>query len=374
MSKIHITLVGGQPMPVYLGIKYCSPDNIIFIYSKETEKQKQIIKKEFDGKVLKSDPLDPVNMDEIEAAAKKYAEKYSNDEITLNISGGTKAWAYYFSKIFEEMPNAKIIYVDQNNVVYDLKSKTHEKVDFDFMMQFKLNKNPLQSYTDFEYYTQADFDVISKIEEVRKVDIGIFTNLTNIDRKHSNQVENQKTGMFQVPNGKIIWDKQGSCHFEITKKDEIKKYDLESSHIVDIVFNASWFELKIARILSEWDKANHVYMNCKFLVNSENIDIKQAEKTPKNEVDIIVDTGDKALFIECKTNIANSTDIDKFNTVVKNYGGNGSKSLFVCLNKFGDKEKEKIRDCNMLSYSLSESGNIEDLYALLDRNIYGINK
>lgn len=374
MSKIHISLVGGQTMPVYLGIKHSSPDKILFIYSKETEKQKQIIKQQFKDNVLKSDPLDPVNMEEIEAAAKGYAEKFANDEVSVNISGGTKAWAYYFSKIFEEMPNAKIIYVDQNNIVYDLKSKTHEKIEFDFMMQFKLNKNPLQSYRKFTDYTQSDLDAISKIEKIRNIDIGTFTQLTNLDRNHAMQLQNQAKGSINISNAKLDWDKQGRCHFEIVKKGIKNEFDVSSSHILDIAFNAAWFELKVAKILSEWDKAKQIYMNCKFLVNSENIDIHNAEKNPKNEVDIIIDTGDKALFVECKTNIANSTDIDKFNTVVKNYGGNGSKALFLCLNKFGDKEKEKIRDCNMLSYSLSESKNIEDLYALLDRNIYGINK
>ena len=59
--------------------------------------------------------------------------------------------------------------------------------------------------------------------------------------------------------------------------------------------------MQVAEILSRWEKTKNIYMNCKFLVNQENIDIKKAEQTPKNEVDIIIDTGDKALFVECKT-------------------------------------------------------------------------
>lgn len=85
MNKIHITLVGGQPMPVYLGIKHCSPDNIIFVYSKDSEKQKQILKNEYKDKVLKSDPLDPVNVEEIEKRAILYSEKYKDYKVTLNI-------------------------------------------------------------------------------------------------------------------------------------------------------------------------------------------------------------------------------------------------------------------------------------------------
>ena len=33
MSKVHITLVGGQPAPVYHGIVAAKPDQIVYIYS-----------------------------------------------------------------------------------------------------------------------------------------------------------------------------------------------------------------------------------------------------------------------------------------------------------------------------------------------------
>ena len=36
MAKIHITLVGGQPAPVYHGIVAIQPDKIVFIYSQES--------------------------------------------------------------------------------------------------------------------------------------------------------------------------------------------------------------------------------------------------------------------------------------------------------------------------------------------------
>lgn len=47
----------------------------------------------------------------------------------------------------------------------------------------------------------------------------------------------------------------------------------------------------------------------------------------KNEIDIIMNTGNKLLFVECKTRIMHLTDLDKFNNVVKTYGGTGSKAL-----------------------------------------------
>lgn len=382
MSKLHITLVGGQPMPVYLGIKYCNPDKILFVYSKESEKQKQAIKKEVvankivgENAILKSDPLDPVDMKEIELILNKYKEKFANDEISINISGGTKLWAYFFAKEFENFPNSKIIYVDQNNEVYNLKEKKHEKVPFELMTQFKLNKNPLQHFTKYADYTAEDIEVIKEIERIRSINIGAFTELTNLDRQKEDKLKKQPHGVFKKEDASIEWDKSGKCVVALKKKGEIIETEFFSQNLIKIIFNAAWFELKVAHILSQWPKTREIFMNCKFLADTKDKFSKNAEEHPKNEIDIIVDTGDKALFVECKTNIKNSTDIDKFNSVVKTIGGNGSKALFVCLNNIGQKEREKFRGYDMLSYSFAESNNdIEELYSMLNRKIENINK
>jgi hypothetical protein len=61
----------------------------------------------------------------------------------------------------------------------------------------------------------------------------------------------------------------------------------------------------------------------------------------KNEVDIIVDAGTKLLFVECKTQVKNSTDVDKFASVVRTYGGLGSKALFVTYSPMVPEALEK---------------------------------
>ena len=43
MAHIHITLVGGQPTPVYQGVVLSQPDKIILICSKETKSDAEII-------------------------------------------------------------------------------------------------------------------------------------------------------------------------------------------------------------------------------------------------------------------------------------------------------------------------------------------
>lgn len=73
-----------------------------------------------------------------------------------------------------------------------------------------------------------------------------------------------------------------------------------------------------------------------------NVEFPYKNNLPKNEIDIIVNTGDKLLFVECKTRICDNTNIDKFSAAVKNYGGMASKALFVSNMPMDDKPIENV--------------------------------
>ena len=66
MAKVHITLVGGQPMPVYNGIAATSPDKLVFIYSESSSKQVEAIRTEIDSQIIieESGPLSTTNPQE----------------------------------------------------------------------------------------------------------------------------------------------------------------------------------------------------------------------------------------------------------------------------------------------------------------------
>jgi len=121
-------------------------------------------------------------------------------------------------------------------------------------------------------------------------------------------------------------------------------------------------------MLSKWDKGKNIYLNCHFPFKP-NVD--------KNEVDIIVNTGSKILFVECKTQITHTTDIDKFRSVVKGYGGIGSKGIFVTDAKMTDIAREKCKEHGLLSFSLQDDhlgmSNEKALAILLDSELFNIN-
>ena len=81
----------------------------------------------------------------------------------------------------------------------------------------------------------------------------------------------------------------------------------------------------------------------------------------KNEIDILINTGQKMLFIECKSGIVSQSDINKMRVISKFYGGLGSKSILVSYYKPKDYLIEKCQDFGIEVFYLEENNkkNIE---------------
>lgn len=372
MSKIHITLVGGQPAPVYMGVIATEPDMVVYIYSQDTSSVLDKLKNEIHI-TSEEHLLDVTNPNEIKQCAKKLAERYKADEVTMNISSGLKSWSYWFGIVFDKYPNTAVVYMDQNNTLWNYRTmQASSGYTFDMHTLFRLYGNSIDNnYTPFSEYTDEDFAAIKKVEAIRKVNHTVFNKLTALlDTKKKNILSNQKTGSFSDPSMSAVrWDKE-ACKVEITlfAKRYVKSEVIESPHAIDIVFNSGWFEAKIARLLSRWDKAKEICINCRFPFKP---------KVDKNEVDIIVNTGSKILFVECKTQIANTTDIDKFRSVIKGYGGMGSKGIFITDAPMTDIAKAKCEERGILTFSLQDEHlgmSIEKaLFMLLESDLDSIN-
>ena len=99
--------------------------------------------------------------------------------------------------------------------------------------------------------------------------------------------------------------------------------------------------------------------------------------SPKNEIDIIADIGSKLLFVECKTQVKNDTDVDKFKSAVSNYGGIGSKALLVTDVPIKSKTSEKCIDNNIMTFSIAKNRGstncVLKLIELIENELYHTN-
>jgi len=379
MAKVHITLVGGQPPPVYIGIDDSKPDSIIYICSDTSKKEAERMKSEFFS-LVPSEIIEahPVDFNEIFLLAEELVEKFDADELIVNVTSGTKPWSLIFFKVFSRHPNCNIIFIDQNNYVWSFSGKKKYMVEFNMDIHLKLYGNCIENnYKEFSAFTEEDKEIAAEIENIRRSNYKDFNSLTILSTTQSNILHNYNLGIFRGDSSfpYIEWEKpknknqDGSVLMVMYSRNGEKEYELKSPHVVDLVFNSGWFELKIAIILSKWKKSKEIRMNCRFPFR-QGID--------KNEVDIIINTGNKLLFVECKTQISQPTDIDKFHSVVKGYGGMGSKALFVTDATMNDMAKNKCNEYDILTFSLKDKDNrpvdLNLLYDMLDAEILKINK
>lgn len=377
MSKIHITLVGGQPIPVYLGIiNDADCEEVIFIHSDLSLKEAQTIQK-YCNKHCSLVLCSPTDLVEIRITAERIRHKLDGADVTLNITSGTKPWSLIFYQIFSDYPSVQYIYIDQLNNCYDLKSGLVQTLSLDVFKRFELYGTPLKRYLTLDYFTESDFNAVKDIEAVRKINIGAFTDLTNRDANEYNTIEGE---LFARNLSHMIWNwSEGWVEFEIINYLGIpsKPVRIEAAHIKELTLNTSWFELKTAIELSKVPNVKNIYLNCEFLSKDEKA---------KNEIDIIADFGTRLVFVECKTMINEITDIDKFRSAMRNFSGTSSTGLFVTNDKVGNNNvkrygrymaaMEKCKDNDILTFNFGFWNKKEEtsLNAIVNRAITKINK
>lgn len=361
MANIHITLIGGQTTPVYQGIVAANPDKVVLIHSPQTKEEANRIHAEIKVDCeLKA--FDPVNLHLINKAIQDLKKTFSQEDIlSINLSSGTKAWTLLFYENFKEVNHALLVVIDQNNLMWNLKTHQSTELQFDMDVQFRLYGNPLKTYTTLDDFTSEDYKMISEIRSLRSFSTSVFNALVNDYALHPNQ-----TSYSTNNNCELIRTKTGFL-FTLYRKDTKKQTELKSPSIQKLLKNAAWFEYEIAMLLSEWKYAKEIRMQCIFPTKN---------KSPKNEIDIILNTGKKLLFVECKTQITHESDIDKFNSAVKNYGGMGSKALFVTDEIMSNKALEKCNEYNIIAFSLKANRlvtNQKALFLCLENELFNLN-
>lgn len=371
--RINIALVGGQAAPVFHVIDHYRPDRVVFIVSSQTLSTIGRILKECqaiginDFCTIELDPTDPVKIAE---TATGLCSEYENDEVIVNISSGTKAWSHVFGYLFQGRKNAKVVYIDQNNKVYDFHSLSAEQYKgFEWERNFRLNKT-LMKHTDFSSYDKRDIEAASKLYDFWKKKPDIMAELALLKGADKNTAK-KKEGTIHFHKSNVEWmiGEDGICTFRISwvKNEEVKVFEVSSIHARDLAFNSGWSEVYVANLFQNWRKLHGmgdegIRVNCVF---------PSQQNRPKNEVDVLVNAGQKALFVECKTKITKINDIDKFKSVTKNYGGLGSKGIFISFSEEDTSNLEKLDDNNLLFYSLKND--VKGLYALLDKELSIIN-
>lgn len=370
MEKLHIALVGAQTMPIYIGILESDADKFILIHSTQTKSNAEIIARYInrDNTVLFELPAwdFPKMKDRIDGLLAEYKDW----SIEANISGGSKPWGFMFSMLAFEYSNMSLFFVDQSCMIHnisDLTSRMAKPLDggirqiLEFNQILESNQASSVTHVDLTSYGEKDVSILTEIKRCRKKYPKIFNNLTIPKRGIQKRYQNNKldTIVDDQSQSEISWDIRGpEQKVKLTFINRLGNTDVvtfQSPHAFDMVVSSGWFEYEIAKCLELWTEAKDIWLNSVFPYRNN---------TPKNEIDIIVNVGYKLLFVECKTKIFDYTDIDKFRSAVKNYGGLSSKAIFISLESMDAKTIEKCETNGIDYFSLDGKPAVEMKKAL----------
>ena len=319
MKKVHITLVGGQPVPVYIGIKGDGQANtVVLVCSPQSKTEAERIEEQFPKRQILIKECPPVELEGIESLALELFEEYADYEKTINLTSGTKLWSLTFFRVFSQDPNTHFIYIDQNNQITDILTKDSRVGKINTLKRFELYGTPLTSFRMLEEYDDEDLLIAEEIESFRNHNRYEFIRLTGNWKTH----EINERGFLTTERGSRLdyslderWAK-----IRLYTYNGFQTKEFHCLHLFDILFNSGWFELKTAIELSKNERINNIWLNCEFA---------DSEGNPKNEIDIIAELDNRLLFVECKTMIHDSTDIDKFRSALRNFSGTSSAGIFV---------------------------------------------
>ena len=360
-------------MPVHMGLADRKYDRVVFVFSGDTEKIANNINMSgnYHAGPLKMDPVDQIS---IVRGIRALLIQFKNDEVYVNVSGGSKMWSILFVVESMKYDNVYPFFVDQNNFYHDIKSETMYKIrsDYNIATMLGLQKQFAEQETLLSDYTADDLNTLNKIKKARGINCDIFNKLT-IPRRDSELEKALKGGdSFKISQGNsfVKYDKcLRSVEMYIVRNNNSKNgsFIFSSPHAKDMVFSSGWFELEVAHLISTVPSVAETWLNVVF---------KNMDKNAKNEIDIICKVGDRLLFVECKVQIYNNTDIDKFTAAVKNYGGTSAMKMLVVGSKLKPSTIEKCED-NDVSYFYLDNNNKNtaiQLRDMVESNINKINK
>lgn len=333
MAKIHIAVLGRETLPIYYLIMATKPDKVYIISTDgnkdETKRMKNVLKKEkIKLEILTVQPYDSSIIQICEQLHQK--ELSSDDEITYNITGGTKPMCIGAYTVAIKY-HAEILYTNSDTVI-DMRTFETKPLDttVDTKTIFELQGQTLRSYDVYQNEPNK-IKCVYAIAKFISTEKNVYRDLRHLYNQDRLGVSyNDGNVQFELKNG----------HLTIIKRNQVL-LDISSSEALSLLFDGRWWEIFVADEVYQWAKGRFaVWQNVVF-------ESKKDEDKDKNEIDVLVNTGNKLLIIECKSGKVIMDNINKMSSIRKVYGSEKSKSVLMPFWPVRKDLYEKIRENNL---------------------------
>lgn len=323
MKEVHITLLGKENLPLYYPIIEFNSEEVYVLGSRQNLAVAHNLKKVLEEKGLLCKVYCDIDAFDIKSIISKCEEihsKIGNDcNVTYNITGGTKIMAIG-AYIVAKQHKARIIYTDSVSCIdLDTYSSVPLNGKVDNKTIFRLQGQYLKSY-DTTAPDNETLDVANKINKFIQGNRKLF----NLLRR---QYVNKTLPMISVTEKYEYEYKPASM--SVCIKDNIGTTLLDFCHhdALKLLFEGRWRESLVADAIFRWsDNRYEIWRNVTFNPRDMEARLKDFDK---NEIDILVNTGNKLLFVECKSGDVTQDNINKMSVIRQNYGSDKSKSVLV---------------------------------------------
>ncbi|HEY9188102.1 MAG TPA: DUF1887 family CARF protein [Ignavibacteria bacterium] len=349
---VLVSLVSGQTMPNYFGIKHYNPDKCIFLYTKNSKKQMEWLKKSFDVKTEEKEII-PYDYDDIQNKCKEIIDNHRNDELILNYTCGTKIMSIASFEIFL-MKRLKTFYVDSENQRI-LEQYQNENIVKDLSLNISVN-----DYV--RVYGNKVKELGSINPELESLGDYILTNFKKLSdyllkaAKESNKIKTntyENKGIQIKGNNKIVYLKLLEDTFTI---------GVPYSEVFSFI-KGGWLEYVVYKKLVNTNLFDDIRVNVK--IDWEN-DVNRKESNFKNEIDIFCTLKGVAYFFECKSGGVSQDVIYRYKALKEFLGGTYSKVVFVTFFPVSSEQKEKLKD---FGFELCNINYFDDFIKIFEEKI-----
>lgn len=345
----QITLVGGQWLPVYLGIKEYQPDHIHFVVSEESRNRIASIRDSIGEDKITVYFCDPYNFSSVANTIENIISGIGDHgAIQINLTGGTKIMFLAAQSIIQ---NKKIrgFYIDQNETVLFVPEFTPHKLTCSLTVQefLQMSGHTITSSKSFDDFSESEVKEAFAIRDFITIHDTVSTKVNAALRKIINASKGSmpKKDSFSLAGGiELAWDCD-NIHLKVNGKTLLA---LQSRSARTFFFYAGWWEYVVADAIRRWEGAKEIYMQCE-------IPFKESTGISKNEIDILVNLGKKLIFIECKSGNITPNEINKMKIVRDTYGGLISKTMLVSRYKPSPEIMEKCDELHIDTFFLYDN-------------------
>lgn len=358
--KHQITFLGGQLLPIYIGITEFTPDKVHFIASEESKKGIVVLKDLF--KTMKHSEFicEPFDFYSIKKKIENIIDRIdSNNDILINLTGGTKIMLLAAQSVISDR-EVKGFYINQDYSFIEVPSYSKKKISSQLSIKDFISLSGHKSYTSkiLDDFARSDFKVSNEIDSFAASN-NLYYKITDYIRRKYKSIP--VTGFETIYNDVSIKWNIGLVEIQNNKKIVAT---FKSDNVVELFFNAAWWELVVASEVSKWTKAKEVMLQCVLPFKSDN-------KILKNEIDILLNTGNKLIFVECKSGHIKQEDVNKMKVIKQTYGGIISKSLLISRFMPSQSILEKCKELDIevfYVYGLQRMINpLENINKILDK-------